>query len=108
MVGTLPTPIFLNACKKKSTTFHLPCTHCYINCLNKSGEASLDMAPASLTSETFPTASTVTSTGTNSTVNNYVLYIKCSVALAGLNKLETQSTNQDIAELANFIQFNLN
>ena len=29
----------------------------------------------------------------------HLLYIKCSVAIAGLNKLETQATNPDIAEL---------
>ena len=59
------------------------------------------MALASLISGTFQPKSTTTSTGTNSSANNGVLYIKHSVALACLNKLKKQSTNPDILELAN-------
>ena len=55
------------------------------------------------------TTSTTTSTGTSSDTTNDVLYIKCSVALVGLNKLEMQFINPDIAELANVFctMFNL-
>ena len=69
--------------------------------LNKSDVAPPDMAPASFTSEFFLTASTITCTSSNSRSNNDVLYIMHSVALAGQNKLETQSMNPDIAELSN-------
>ena len=67
-----------------------------------------DMALSSLASETFSTASTSTSTGTNPSANNYVLYIIHSVALAGMNKLETQSTNPDIAKLVNVFHTTFN
>ena len=59
------------------------------------------MAFLPFTSEPFPTTSTTTSTRTNSSANSDVFYIKCSLTLAGLNKLETQSMNSDIEELAN-------
>ena len=61
------------------------------------------MAPVSFTSGTFSTASITTSTGAKSSANNNVLYIKHSVALAGLNKLEKQSMNPDIVEFVNVI-----
>ena len=67
--------------------------------LHKLDEIPLDVSPASLTSGTFSTASTTTSTRTNSSANNNAFYIKCSIELAGLNKLETHSTNPDIASL---------
>ena len=59
------------------------------------------MAPASFNAETFPAASTTTSTGTNSCANDDVLFTKHSVAFADPNKLEMHSTNLDIAKLAN-------
>ena len=52
-----------------------------------------------LPSEILPTTSTTTLTGTLSNSNNDLLYIKCPVTLAGLNKLATKSTNPDIAKL---------
>ena len=48
---------------------------------------------------TYQTVSTTTSAGSGSGTANDVLYIKHSVAIANLNRLETQSTNPDIAEL---------
>ena len=73
-----------------------------------SDEAPLYMDHASFTSETFPTASTTTTSGTNSSANNDDLYIKHSVILACLNKLEMQSMNPGIAELANVFNTMLN
>ena len=96
--------------KKNSITFYLPYIHPYMKSLHKSDEAWLDMVHVSFTAGAFPTASTTTSSGTNSSANNDVLYIKHSIALAGLNKLETESMNWDIAELANVFHamFSLN
>ena len=67
-------------------------------------------ALAFLTFWSFQIASTTTATGSNSKTHNDTIYIKYSVALAGLNKLETQSMNPHIAELANVfcIIFNIN
>ena len=78
--------------------------------LHRSIETPPDIVPASLFSGTFQLARTTTSTGTSSSATNDVLYIKHSVALTGLNKLETQSINPDIAELDNvfYNTFNLN
>ena len=76
--------------------------------LHKFNEKSPDMAPVSLTSGTFQSTGTTTSMSTNSSAYNNVLYIKYSVALAGLNKMETKSTNPDIAELANVICITIN
>ena len=52
----------------------------------------------------------MTSAGSGSGNANDASCIKFSVAIAGLNRLEMQSTNQDIAELANvfYPMFNLN
>ena len=78
--------------------------------LHKSNGTPPDMAPTSLTSEMYQTVSTTTLTGSSSGTTNDVLYIKYSVAIAGLNKLQTQAMNLDIAELANdfHTMFNLN
>ena len=62
-----------------------------------------DMGPAFFTSQTFPTTCITNSTGTNPSANKDVFCIKGSDALAYLNKLETQSTNPDIEELANIL-----
>ena len=61
------------------------------------------MVPVSFTSGTFPPANSTISTGTYSSANNDMTYIKYCIALAGLNKLETQSMNLDTAELANVL-----
>ena len=52
----------------------------------------------------------MTSIRPSSATTNYVFYIKHSVELAGLNKLETQAINPDIAELVNVLctMFSLN
>ena len=75
---------FHSANKKHTTTFCLPYTPPYMKSLNKSGEAPSDMTPASLTSGIFSTVSTNTSTQTNSSANDDVLYIKLSLALTVL------------------------
>ena len=97
------TTSFHNAYKEKQTD---P----YTKSLHHSDGAPPNMKSASLTSETFQTASTTTSTGTNSRINSDVLYIKCFAALTGVNKFETQSMSQDITELVNIfcIMFDLN
>ena len=87
-----------NVYKKDFATFHL-----YMKGLHKSDEAPPDMAPASFTYGKFPSTSTTTSTGTYSSANIHVLYIKHSVALAGLNKFETLYTNPGFAEFANIL-----
>ena len=68
------------------------------------------MPLTSLTSGTLQTTSTTSSIETSSSTTNDVLYKKNSVALVGLNKLETPSMNPDITELANvfYTLFNLN
>ena len=89
---------------KKTYNIYQPYTHPYIKSLNKSNEATPDVDPTSFTSGTFPTESTNITTDTNSSANNYVLYIKHSVALADLTELETQSMIPDIFELFNIFQ----
>ena len=69
--------------------------------LHKSNGTPPDMTSASLTSETYQSVSTITSNGPSSGTTNDVLYIKHSVAVTALDKLESQATNPDIAELAN-------
>ena len=69
--------------------------------LHKSNETPHDMAPMSITSRTFETVSITTSTGTSYSVTNNEFYMKHSVALVGLNKLETQSMTPDIVESPN-------
>ena len=76
--------------------------------LYKSDNAPHNIAPVSNTAETFSTVIITNSTGTNPSVKNNLLYIKCLVALAGLNNLETQDMNPDIAELANVFNTMLN
>ena len=78
--------------------------------LHKSNRTPPDMAPRSFTTGTYQTVSTMTLTGPSSGTTNDVLYIKHSVTIAGLNKLETQAMNLDIAEFVNVFHtiFNLN
>ena len=95
---------FHGANKQNPTTFCLPDTHPYTKSLHTSNEIPPNMAPTSITSKTCQVVSTMTSTGSSSGTTNDVLCIQYSVATAGLNKLETQSTNPDIAELANAFQ----
>ena len=66
--------------------------------LHKSNETPHDMAPMSITSRPFQTVSI---TGTSYSVTNNEFYMKHSVALVGLNKLETQSMTPDIVESPN-------
>ena len=69
--------------------------------LHNSNKTPPDMASTSLISGTYQAVRTMTSTGSSSGTNNNVLCIKSSVAITGLNKLKTQTTKPDIAELAN-------
>ena len=66
------------------------------------------MTPAFFTSGSFPAASTTTSFPNNFIADSDMLYIKCSVAFAGLNKVETQSTNLDISKNVIFFHTMLN
>ena len=85
-------------------------THSYMSNLHNSNETPPGMAPTSLTSGTYQTISTMTLTGDSYGTINDILCINRSAAIAGLNKLETQSKNPDTAELTNVIcsMFNLN
>ena len=91
--NTTHTTNFYGAYKQNPTTFCLLDTHSYMKSLHNSNETPPDMAATSLTSETYQTVSTMTSTGTSSSNTNDILCIKHSVAMAGLNKLETQPMN---------------
>ena len=78
-MGILPTLIC-------PTTFHLLDTHPYMKSLHNPNEIPPDMIPTFINSETYQTASTVTSARSGSGDSNDVLYIKLSIAVAGLNK----------------------
>ena len=101
---------FNNAYKQNPTTFHQPYSRPFMKSFNKSDNAPLDVLHASFTVEIFATASTTTSFVTNSSANIDVFFIKCYIALTGLNKLETQSMHPNITELPNIfcIMFNFN
>ena len=92
---------FYGAYKQSPTTFCLPDTHPYMKKLHNSNKIPPDTAPTSITSGTYQTVSATTSTGSSSGTTHDVLCIKHSVAIAGLNKLETKSTNPEVAELTN-------
>ena len=78
--------------------------------VHESNRKPPDMTPTSLTSKTYQTISTIASTRSSSNTITDVLYIKHSVAIAGLNKFDAQATNTDIAEFANVFctMFDLN
>ena len=99
--NTTYTRSFHNDYEQNPTTFCLPYTHPYMKSLHKLDETPPDMAPASITSGFFLTKSIITSTIMNTSANNDVLHIKCLIAFTGLNKLKTQFTNLEIAQIAN-------
>ena len=99
--NTTHTTNFHGSYKQSPITFHLSETHPQIKSLHESNGTPPNVAPTSLIYETYQTVSTTTSTGSHLGTSNDVLYIKHSVAIAGLNKLETQATKPDFAELDN-------
>ena len=76
--------------------------------LHNSNETPPNMAPTFINSGTYQTLSIMS--GSSSGTTNDAFCIKHFVAIAGLNKLETQPMYPDVAELANVFHtmFNLN
>ena len=84
----------------KPSHFCLPNTYPCMKSHNKSNETSPDLTPTSLIYGNYHIVSTRNSTGSSSSTTNGVSPIKYYDSFAGLNKLKTQSMNQDIVELA--------